>query len=105
MPFQSQKSQTLWQQEISKFASSGLNRTAYCQKNNLSPHQMYYWCKKLRPDLFNAKHDLKSKNFLRIKTETKYSGLMIEVNDKIKISFHELPSPSWFSTLIQELKQ
>lgn len=38
-----------WEAHIQDFKESGLSKAAWCQKQNLPVHRLYYWLKKLSP--------------------------------------------------------
>lgn len=38
-----------WEDHIQDFKESGLSKAAWCQKQNLPVHRLYYWLKKLSP--------------------------------------------------------
>jgi hypothetical protein len=38
-----------WEAHIQDFKESGLSKAAWCQKQNLPVHWLYYWLKKLSP--------------------------------------------------------
>ena len=40
---------TDWRKEIEQWQESGLTQAAYCKQNNLLPHQLGYWKRKLNP--------------------------------------------------------
>ena len=39
-----------WQEHLARWQQSGLSKIAYCRQENLSIHQLKYWCRKLRPN-------------------------------------------------------
>ena len=39
-----------WQQHVDALKSSGLTRREYCEKNQVSPSTLDYWCRKLNSD-------------------------------------------------------
>lgn len=40
-----------WEAHIQDFKESGLSKAAWCQKQNLPVHRLYYWLKKLSPQV------------------------------------------------------
>ncbi len=38
-----------WEAYIQNYKNSGLSKVAWCQKQNLPVHRLYYWLKKLSP--------------------------------------------------------
>lgn len=38
-----------WEAYIQDYKNSGLSKAAWCQKQNLPVHRLYYWLKKLSP--------------------------------------------------------
>ena len=40
---------TLWQQRLKEWQQSGLSQAEWSKANNLNPHQLSYWKRKLNP--------------------------------------------------------
>lgn len=59
------KLESKWRSHIKEFQSSNLNRKQYCQKNNLIPHQLGYWIR--RVEILDKR---KSSDFTEVKIET-----------------------------------
>jgi hypothetical protein len=41
----------LWERRIADFKASGLSGAKWCVAHNLKTHQLWYWLKKLQPEL------------------------------------------------------
>ncbi|MFJ8525461.1 IS66 family insertion sequence element accessory protein TnpA [Bacillus cereus] len=39
-----------WETYIQDYKNSGLSKVAWCQKQNLPVHRLYYWLQKLSPE-------------------------------------------------------
>ncbi|MED1596203.1 MULTISPECIES: IS66 family insertion sequence element accessory protein TnpA [Bacillus] len=39
-----------WETNIQDYKNSGLSKVAWCQKQNLRVHRLYYWLNKLSPE-------------------------------------------------------
>lgn len=50
-----------WEAHIQDFKESGLSKAAWCQKQNLPVHRLYYWLKKLSPQVKDPNESKRTK--------------------------------------------
>ncbi|OEH94427.1 IS66 family insertion sequence element accessory protein TnpA [Bacillus solimangrovi] len=74
-----------WEAYILDFKESGLSKAAWCQKQNLPVHRLYYWLKKLSPETEEPNKN-KSANWIPMSVPT----IEEEINTTIRIHMNEV---------------
>lgn len=92
-----------WVKILSDFENSGLSKKKFTQKIGISHHCLYYYMKKLRPDLISKENSNKIKpKFIPLKPSEKKSITLILQNGS-KISFESVPNPKWLGEFIKSI--
>ena len=99
------KSTAYWNNIFKNFEDSNLGINPFCRENWISSSQFHYWKKLLGykcPTVIKDK--VSSQNFISVEQKVKTTST--EVTFTIsghKITFSELPEPSWIAKFAKEL--
>lgn len=99
------KKTAYWNNIFKNFEDSNLGINPFCREHGISSSQFHYWKKRIGykcPTII--KDAISSQNFISIeeKIETKSNEVTFIISGH-KITFSELPAPSWIAKFTKEL--
>lgn len=102
-----EESRSYWQQQSDKLRASGLSRSEYCRRNNLSVSRMAYWEGRLT-DL-KARSKLKASRFAKAIVAPSHVGdvrgvIRLVVGSDLVIECGSDIEPTWIVRLAAALK-
>ena len=83
-----------WEREVAGWKSSGVSQREYCNQKNISPSTLHGWCYKLKN--YQSNNSASADSFVKMtfresakklkSTPAPQSGIMLSIDDRIKIS-------------------